>query len=537
MAAQQLPFNIDLLVLKDQDVKNIRPVKVHDIFQSASRNFHSDGLFSIETFGKVGEEKRNRLFSYIDMHISVFHPVIFKALCDLKGLYGEILSGKAYASFDPDTKDFSRSDAIDGFTGFNFFLKHFKELTFEEKPSAKREFNIKVINKYRDNCLLDKLVVMPAGLRDYTIDDSTGKPSQDEINGMYLKVLSIASVIENVNAKINAEYLDSARFNLQIAVMNIYDYIKNMLEGKSKLILGKWASRKIVNSTRNVITSFIPDSQELHSPKTVGANESVIGLYQYLRMILPLAVKHVRDTFLSDIFIGPNSPVILINKKTLAKESVYLDADHYDEWMTFEGLEKTFARFGEESSRHEPLEVDGYYMGLIYDDGKNYRFVQDLTELPEGRDAKYLRPMTFTEFLYLSVYKDAREVPCFLTRYPVTGFGSIYPSYVYLKTTVKASIKHELGADWKPTGAIAYEFPIAGMQFYNSMSPSINKLSRLGADFDGDVMSATAVWTDEAKAEIKSYLASKNYYVGVNGKVAFSSSNDIVDLVLSNMTS
>lgn len=483
MAAQLLPFNIDLFVIKDSDIKNIRPVKVHDIFTASAKNYHQDGLFSIETFGKVGEERRNRSFSYIDMRISVLHPVVFKVLCDLKGLYGEIMSGRAYATFNEESKDFVRSDALEGQTGFNFFLSNFPKLRFEQRPSAKREFSIKLIEKYRESCLMSKLVVMPAGLRDYTIDDN-GKPSQDEINGMYLKVLSIAGVIENVDPKLNAEYLDSARFSLQLAVMEIYGYIKNMLEGKSKLILGKWVSRKVFNSTRNVITSNIPNTDELHSPRTVSSNQTVVGLYQYLRMILPLAVKHVRDSFLGDVFVGPNSPAILVNKKTLRKEAVHLDPEYFDEWMTYEGLEKVFARFGEENLRHVPLEIDGFYLGLIYDDGKSYKFVQDVSELPPERDPKFLRPITFAELLYLSVYKDAATIPCFVTRYPVTGYGSIYPSYVYLKTTVKSGIRHELDDSWSPSGFTAYEFPLQGIGFYNSMSPSITHIVRLDADYD-----------------------------------------------------
>ena len=42
--------------------------------------------------------------------------------------------------------------------------------------------------------------------------------------------------------------------------------------------------------------------------------------------------------------------------------------------------------------------------------------------------------------------------------------------------------------------------------------------------------------TDESIAEIKTLLASKDYYVGVDGSAAFSSSNDISDLVFSEMT-
>ncbi len=535
MAAQILPFNIDLFIPKDADLKGIRPVKVNDIHTASTNNFHIDGLFSVETFGKVGEEKRNRVFSYIDLRLSIFHPVIFKTLCDLKGLYGEIMSGKAYAVFDKELKDFVRSDAVDGSTGYNFFVRNFSELRFEERPSAKREFSIKLIEKYRNNCMFDKLVVMPAGLRDYVID-ANGKPSQDEINGMYQKVLHIAGVVENVDSKINAEYLDSARHNLQIAVMEIYDYVKNMLEGKSKLILGKWAARKVFNSTRNVITSHIPDAQELHSPRTVGANQTVIGLYQYLRMVLPIAIKHVRDTYLQDVFVGPNAPAVMVNKKTMKREMVHLDPEHFDEWMTYEGLEKVFARFGEENLRHEPLEIDGHYLGLIYDDGESYRFVQDIDELPEGRDPSFLRPITFVELLYLSVYKDSTKYPCLVTRYPVTGYGSIYPSFIYLKTTVKSYTRAELGHDWNPTGNVAYEYPIAGVAFYNSMSPAPAHLARLTADFDGDMTSGTSVWTDEAIAEVNKLLNSRSYYVGIDKKMAFSASNDVTDLVLASMT-
>ncbi len=483
MNISNVPFNLALFVPTGQDLKSVRPIKVLDIFTGGSRNFHSDGLFSIETFGKVGEEKRNRMFSYIDLRISVFHPIVYKALCDLKSLYGDIMSGREYAFFDQTTKDFIKSDPLKGNTGYEFFVKHFKELEFEKRPSPRREFNIKLIDKYKDNCMFDKLIVMPAGLRDYTVDDN-GKPSEDEINGFYRKVFSVASVMENVNSKVNIEYLDSARFSIQLAVMDIYNYIKNMLEGKSKLILGKWASRKVFNSTRNVITSYIPDSKELFDPRSATTNQTVVGLYQYLRSILPIAVKNVRDTYLDNVFTGPNSPALLINKQTLSKEMVALDPEHYDEWMTYEGLEKVMARFGEENLRHEPLTIGKHYMALIYKGKGVYKVFHDISQLPAGLNRKDVYPITYAELLYLSVYRNSSETPCFVTRYPITGYGSVYPSYAYLKTTVKSETREELDDNWERTGSVAYEFPIFREQFHNSISPSVSHIARLGADYD-----------------------------------------------------
>ena len=534
---KMLPLNIALLCLTDADVKTMRQTKVLDIFDGMSKNFHPDGLFSVEAYGKVGDERRNRLFSYIDLHVPVFHPVIFKALCDLKSLYGDIMASRAYAVFDKETNDFVKTDATSGFTGFDYFIGHFDKLVFEERESTKRGYLIRLVNKHRKEktCLMDKMVVMPAGLRDYTVDEN-GKPSEDEVNVLYRKVLSVSSVIGGVNIAVNPEYIDSSRFQLQIAITDIYNYIVSLLEGKNKLVLGKWAGRKIINSTRNVITSYVPDEPVLHGARAVRTNETVIGLYQYARMILPLAVKHIRDGFLSKVFIGPNSPAVLVNKKTLKKESVQINPSYYDDWMTYEGIEKELARFSEEDLRHDVLEIGNYYVGMTYNDGRHYKIVQDVEELPDWADPKYLRPLTFAELIYISLYKDSREIPCFITRYPITGYGSIFPSYVYLKSTVKSVQLEELDDNWQPTGVFAYEYPINQNAFYNSMSPHASHLARLGADFDGDMCSATAVLTADAQAEVRALLNSARYYVSVDGTMNFSANDDIINLTLTCMT-
>ena len=532
---KMLPLNIALLILNAEDTRGMRQTKVLDIFDGMSKNFHPDGLFSVEAYGKVGDERRNRLFSYIDLHVPVFHPLIFKNLLDLKSLYGEIMSGRAYAYFDEKTSDFVKSDAVDGKTGFDFFFQHFQKIKFEQRDSTRRTHLIKLVEKNKKNCAIERLVVMPAGLRDYTIDDN-GKPSEDEINALYRKVLSVSAAVQGVNIKVNPEYIDAARFQLQLAVLEIYNYIVSLLEGKHKLVLGKWAARKVVNSTRNVITSYVPDEKVLHGPRAVRANETVIGLHQYARMILPLAVKHIRDGYLSNVFTGPNTPAMMTDKKTLKKVPVQIDPSYYDEWMTYEGIEKTLARFGEEELRHEALEAGSYYFGLVYNDGKRFKIFQDIDELPDGFDKKFVKPLTFAELVYTSLYKDSREIPCFITRYPITGYGSIFPSYVYLKTTAKSAQVIEMNDAWEDTDTVAFEYPLVGESFYNSMSPHPSHLARLGADFDGDMCSATAVLTKEAQDEVRALLNSAKYYISADGRMSFSASDDIVDLVLSCIT-
>lgn len=482
MSTSLLPFNIGILTLKDTDLQGMRPVKVLDIFAGGSRDFHPDGLFSIQTFGKAGEEKRNRLFSYIDFKIKVFHPTLFKSIVDLKSLYSEIMSGKTYAVWDPKLKDFVKSTIVEGETGFSFFVKHFKEIVYEERDSAQRTFSIKLVETHKDAALFSKLVVMPAGLRDYTIDDN-GKPSEDEINPLYRRVLGIAATLENVNLSSNESYLDTTRWNLQLAIQEIYDYIISLIEGKRKLMLGRFATRKIMDTTRNVITAAIPEVTELGGAKSVSCNETTVGLYQYLRCIMPLAVKLIRDEFSSKIFTGPNTPATLVDPKTLKKVMVDIDPDLYDEWMTYEGIEKVCARFKEEGLRHDILDYKGYYFGMVYKGpDMTFRFVQDVDELPEGRSKTDLYPITYGELLYISVYKQAMETYGFVTRYPISGLGSIFPSGIYLRSTVKSHVRKELDSNWEVMGTIAQEYPIGGLPYFSSMSPPAAHIARLGAD-------------------------------------------------------
>lgn len=529
------PFNLDLLIPSEADVKNIAPVKVTDIYLGLSKNFHPEGLFSTEIFGRVGEEKRNKAYSYINLHVPILHPVIYKAIIDLKQLNEDILSGSKYAIFNKDTHDFELSNQLEGETGYSFFISKLQELQFEERDAYKREFNIKLLNKYKSNCLLNKLIIMPAGLRDFTIDENN-KPTQDEINVLYMKVIGISNLLQNINMKINTEHLDSVRYNLQMGINAIYDYITNMLEGKSKLIQAGWSSRKVYNTARNVATSYVHTVDDLNSPQAVSVNQTVIGLYMFLRNIFPLSAKLIRDTYLLEVFTGPNTPALLVNKLTLKKEMVVIDPAIYDSWMTIDGLEKIIAKYSVEDLRHKVIEIDNRYLGLIYKDDRCFKFFQDIDELPEHFDNKNVNPITLTELLYISIYKEAPITPGLITRYPVINYGSIYPSFTYLKTTVNAIPLIELDNNWEETDSIAPEFPIVNDKFFNSMAPSITHLARLGMDYDGDTASYSALFTTEAREEVTKVLNSKDYYVGVNGKMAFSCSNDVIDLVLANIT-
>lgn len=540
MQRSQVPFNVSLLQLTPAKLQGIKPVRVLDIFEGGNYggNFHEDGLFSVSIFGKVGDERRSVRVSYIDLKVTVFHPVIYRALVDLKRLYAGIMAGTEYASWDPKLRDFVRSNQLDGHTGYNFFVQHWAQINFEQTKSDRREINIKLVEKYRERALTDKVVVMPAGLRDVEILGD-GRVQKDEINDFYSKMLAVSNTVTASAVGSNLEMLNITRSRLQALFCDLYDYLESMIEGKKKLLMGKWASRRIQNGTRNVITAMDTSVPYLGAPGAVGFNSTIIGLYQMLKAVQPVAKYQLRQGFLSRVFQSPGMPAALVNKKTLKSEQVQLKPAYFDRWMTDEGLEKVITSFGEESMRHRPIEIEGRYLGLIYKgpDG-TFKLMQDISELPAARSAEHVHPLTFCELLYLSTYRVLNNYPIFVTRYPVTGIGSIYPSMSYVKTTIKTQSRRELNEQWEPQddSYIAYQFPVAGGPFVNSLVPHSAKLGRLGADFDGDTASGNVVYSDEAVAEVKDFLSTKRAYVGLDGEFISSTGVDTVNLVLYNLT-
>lgn len=485
MSNLAIPFNIFLLAVEDSTLTGMKPVTTQDIFDGLSKNFHDDGLYSTTIFGKVGDERRKRRFSYIDIKVPVFHPVIYRALVALKRIYGEILSGKAYAVWNDELKDFVSSTPMDGETGYAFFMKYWDKIEHQRRPSAIRDEYIKLIEKYKTEFKAvcpDKIIVLPAGMRDFEIQGD-GRYSEEEVNGLYKKLLAQSGTIpRNIDPEDIVIY-NSTRMALQRTFNEIYDLFESMIKGKKKLMMGKWAGRKIFNGTRNVITSMSVTTDTIGDAGNLKFNDTIIGLYQFMKATLPVSKYKLKTGFLSKVFTGPNTPALLVNKKTLKSEMVDVKPEIFDSWMTDEGLERVISRYGEESLRRMVLEVHGHYIGLVYKDQGFFKIIQDIDEVPDGFDRSKVYPLTFVELMYISVYDGSNKYPLFVTRYPITGPHSIYPSMSYLKTTTLSEKRTPLDDNWTPMeDSVAYQYPILDAPFVESMSPHASKLAVLGAD-------------------------------------------------------
>ena len=92
MKSTDIPFNIKILDTSGSRLSVLKPVRVLDIYEGITNNFHEEGLFSISIFGRLGDEVRDKRFSYIDIKTKIMHPVIYTRLVKLKSLYEEKIS-------------------------------------------------------------------------------------------------------------------------------------------------------------------------------------------------------------------------------------------------------------------------------------------------------------------------------------------------------------------------------------------------------------------------------------------------------------
>lgn len=530
--------NIKLIDLTGDRLKFLTPVTSLDMMDGASDNFHPAGLFSIPIFGRVGSDERDTRFSYIDVKVRVLHPFVYKALVKIKGLYAGIMSGKSWATWDNNEKDFVQSDEVNGETGYYFFFKHWKDIVFKSTGSDIRDVRISMIEKYKKVAEYDKILVIPAGLRDAYVDES-GKKKEGEINDIYRTIIGVSNAL---HSGIESPLADTSRNSLQNAFNALFEYLNGLIEGKRGFLQDKWAKRRVFHATRNVITAMDTSVEDLNQLNAPGPNDTIVGIYQFAKSIEPLIRYELSSGWLSKVFGTAEGKSIVVNKNTLKSEAALLSVETVDRWTKTDGLDKVIGSLSEPSLRGKPIVLeDKYYLGLMYlGPDSTFRIFGDIDELPAYRDRKDVYPLSLVALIYVSGYREwYKKTAAYVCRYPISTDGSIYPCKPYVKTTVIGDMRWELDENWQRIGDdhIALEFPRPGMDTYvESLVPHISKIKGMAADYDGDTAAYDAVYSIQSVKEVDDYFKSRKAYVNANNGLRASCFNDTVKYVTYNLT-
>jgi len=511
------------------------------MYDNVSGEFHPQGLYSNEIFGRPGTPERSERHGFMNLRTTLFHPKLYIELTRLKSLYGDILSGRGFAVWDKKLRDFVKSDVINGETGYAFFMEHFTEIKFVRNKSHQRDLRVDLIEKFRADALSDYWIILPAGLRDVQLDEE-GRPIEVDVNKSYRKLLMLANTISEAFVGKSIPILDRTRHSMQMTLQDIWEYFMLLFSGKNGFMEAKFGSRKIANGTTNVISSMDVAPESLDGPSAKDASASTVGLFQYMKMTDVIMTEYAMVKGIASSLIETvNATSKLINPKTLKLESHDTTEVTRVNWGTLTGRQGLVNRFNDSRHRHRPVWIDGKYLALIYRDNRFFKVLYDIDDLPEYMDRSKVSPLTWAEYFYIEAWSYNDRVRGFLNRYPITGSDSIYPSTIYVNTTVVTNRLRALDESWVPEYGEDSELPefpdTAGASaFIDTSSPHPLKLSGLGADFDGDRGSTTGVASDESIAEIDEHLNSPATYLAPDGTLRMSSGTDLNVWIFNNFT-
>lgn len=531
------PTNFTLLDPRKVPWQLMQPVTVADTFEGQTSNLNDDGLYSTAIFGRVGTDERDKTESYIDVTLPIFNPTYFKALIQLKALYGEIIKSKAYAIWDPTEKDFIKSNILEGDTGYAFFMSHFYELDPKQNESFKRKQKIDLVELFKDSALSNKIIVMPAGIRDIEITP-TGAVAENEINDLYRKLIFRSKSLNVKNVDLSDPVYDNIRWGLQESFNNIADFLFKMQEGKRGFMQRRMSRRSIFGATRNVITSRKVSVENCDNNVTGDPNSTIIGLYQALLGFNLIAIHELSNGFLNNVFTSGMGIAKLVDTKTLKSTYVDVTSTVVDKFTSSDGLTSLFNGYGSPNLRNRDIRIAGHYLGLVYDDGRNVMLLHDIDDLPSHLSKKNVRPVTYTQFFYMQCVKSIEKKMLQVTRYPITGIGSIYPSRVFVMPTNSTSGERILlDIDGSPMDTYNY-FPTytKNPSYFDGMSIANIRLGLAGGDFDGDALSANSIMAEDSIAEVEALFGKRDFYISGAGDFLYDPVQEPHEFLLRSLT-
>lgn len=273
--------------IERNDIKEVTTIK-H--FKGNSKtDFNPNGLFSEDVFGFVGSIARKKTFGFINLFAKIIHPEAYAILTSIDTDLTKLIIGKQNYVVDNEG---TLVKSEDGYSGVYYFVQQFDNIDFNKfKKDKKKE--IQYVQTNKDKILIDKILVLPAGIRDIQTSMKAGSSfiESSEINDLYVKIMRQCA---NFDENMPAEIAEGVCKNIQNTANSINTWIKNQLKGKQGLMRGGLLKKTVDHSGRYVI---VPDD-------TLDMNS--VGLSWHVLMVLwePFVLHYLKKQDMSKTGYG-----------------------------------------------------------------------------------------------------------------------------------------------------------------------------------------------------------------------------------------
>ena len=426
------PMEIDFVT--DEIIMNSNLQPVTDPISFSSGEPTDGGLFSKRIFGQTGDE-RERQYAYIDLHDKFFHPYVFEILDDLMPKkFKRCANGVGSWKLDEDGYLVELKEGDPGYekmnSGIQWLISVYPRMQFSSSKSLVRQDKIRLLKDFpANNCIISKFLVVPVKYRDVDMGSAASKRS--ELNDYYNTLIKCSRSL----ADTTFSFCDNiTRYNLQTTLVTIRVYGQRLLEKKHgffhRSILGKSVDR----GSRDVISvpSFVGYQKPKDNP--VDMFHSGVPLAKCLIIGYDFIMRYCQQFFADNFRNVREYPVYELKNGQYEVVGSRRLADQIGRFNT-KYIEKKINRFkNSHGTRFEPIT-------LLTEDGEEIPFhlagqFGDLRVKSDRASTILNRPMTWTDLFYQAAVNTLSDKYVYITRYPIEGYNSIFPSQCLPVSTI-----------------------------------------------------------------------------------------------------
>ena len=517
-------MKIDLIPMKDFiRINNLKEVNNPVVFEKGYTPT-STGVLSKEIFG-VSVKERKLNFAYISLNGHFLSPIIFKILKRLNRNFESVIAG---------TKNFVIKngqlveDEENGDTGIEWLYENWEQLKFDKNSSVIRNERVDVITKtHKDTLFMQHYIVIPAFYRDVNLQAAMGEkqtPKLPEINDMYCKLIRFASVIKDGN---NFDfYLNATRHKMQLLLVDIYNHLKDKIDGKQGIIRKSLLGKSVDLGSRLVISAPTFKTNR-YDDMQVSTLYTGVPLAQCCSLFTPFIISWVRGFLQRELEqSGATYPIKTkdgkIRRLKLKDPEIYFNEEY---------IKKQMDRFiFSPGDRFQPIELPIDPKEDIK--GKVYLKIAGRRALESGKieDSSPLmvRNATWCDIFYMAAVDVTSDKHVLITRYPLLDYFGIFATRISVLSThdtIPMYIGEKIYKHYPKIDLTKDNNEISTM-FVDTLTMSNLYLQGLGGDYDGDQVTVKGLFTQEANQKAEQIMMRPSNILNIYGQNMRTTTNE-----------
>ena len=228
------------------------PVTTSRLYEKPGKTDPS-GLFSEEIFGRFGTQERRHRFAYIDLKVKVIHPEVYSIITGVDSNISKLITNKAKYIVDKD--GLLVEDSSKGGSGISYFISIFDKINLY-KFMKTHSINLNFIKKNKSLIFIYFYFQAEDGIRDISISKTSNQTiiNFSDLSELYGNLIRHTTVLGDNPDALPQEIKEPIVEQIQKTVLEINNWIKNRLKGKTGLIRGGMLKKVVDYSGRLVAT-------------------------------------------------------------------------------------------------------------------------------------------------------------------------------------------------------------------------------------------------------------------------------------------